>query len=195
MEGSYTIQIYVAGGRSSGVRIIERPGSWSGLIIHFPRNSVSGALSLDALSSGGIYILWAMVDDACQIYIGQGENVSARIAAHQRAKVFWTSAVALVAQAGTLNCAHARWLEHKLIYLYGGDPTYKVMNGMKPVEPKLSLADMSICQTYLQIFLETLPMVGLNLLLPDSNIQVSSEVNRLSRGGPIISDGHDAYVA
>jgi hypothetical protein len=165
MADPYTIRIFVPDGDPEGLRIIDRM-NWTGLGIVFPREGWPKIKSRSDFSKPGVYILVGHVteDDLPTIYIGQGDVIRARIESHFDKKDFWNKAIVFVSSAtsGSLNRAHATWLEHALIQRARKAKQSNLENATDPQEPQLSEAEKADTQAFLREMLQILPLVGLN---------------------------------
>ena len=165
MADPYTIRIFVPDGDPEGLRIIDRM-NWTGLGIVFPREGWPKIKSRSDFSKPGVYILVGHVteDDLPTIYIGQGDVIRARIESHFDKKDFWNKAIIFVSSAtsGSLNRAHATWLEHALIQRARKAKQSNLENATDPQEPQLSEAEKADTQAFLREVLQILPLVGLN---------------------------------
>ncbi|MGB7179009.1 MAG: GIY-YIG nuclease family protein [Xanthobacteraceae bacterium] len=166
MGDPYTIRIFVPDGDPEGLRIIDRM-NWTGLGIVFPREAWKTIRQRQDFGKPGVYILVGYVsedDDLPTLYVGQGDVVRARLDSHIQTKDFWSKAVVFVSSTtgGSLNRAHATWLEHALIQQAIRASQSHLENGNEPQEPALSEAEKADTRAFLREMLQILPLVGLN---------------------------------
>lgn len=161
MNEPYTISIHVVHGNPNGVRLVERPADWTGSAVVFPKEDFDAAKATEKLDGVGIYILWSKDVLGSPIYVGQSEQLSYRISEHIKHKHFWNMATVFVSENNTLNAAHIRWLEHKLVLRLNELGTRTIKNANVPSETKLSIQDTAFCMSFLKRMLEVMPVTGL----------------------------------
>ncbi len=114
-------------------------------------------------------------DDLPTLYIGQGDEVRARLDLHATQKDFWTWAVVFSSSNGSLNRAHVTWLEHALVKAAKEANRCKLDNGNAPQEPGLSEAEKADTRAFLKEILQILPLVGLKAFEKPQPIAVAIE--------------------
>lgn len=185
MAAPYTIRIFVPEGDPDGLRLIDRM-NWTGVGFVFPRQKWAEAKKRAEASRPGVYILVGYAhaeDELPTLYIGQGDDVRARIDLHASQKDFWTWAVVFSSSNGGLNRAHVTWLEHALVKAAKAANRCKLDNVNAPQEPGLSEAEKADTQGFLQEVLQILPLVGLKAfekpepvaVLPDTNVSKTAK--------------------
>ncbi|MER6194903.1 GIY-YIG nuclease family protein [Streptomyces cyaneofuscatus] len=96
-----------------------------------------------------------------RIYIGEGEEVRIRLDAHVREKDFWSSAFVLTTKDDSLNKAHIRYLEARLIAMAQAAQIAAVENATNPAAlGRLSEPETSDMEAYLDEALILLPLLG-----------------------------------
>ena len=70
-------------------------------------------------------------------------------------------ATVFVSDNNTLNAAHIRWLEHKLVQRLNELGTRTIKNANVPSETNLSIQDTAFCKSFLKRMLEVMPVTGL----------------------------------
>ena len=148
-------------GNPIGVRLVERPADWIGSAVVFPKEDFDAAKATKKIEGVGIYIPWSADVLGSAIYVGQSERLASRIADHIKHKPFWKMATVFVSENITLNAAHVRWLEHKLVQRLNELGTRTIKNANVPSETKLSIQDTAFCMSYLKRMLEVMPVTGL----------------------------------
>jgi hypothetical protein len=165
MQGDpYTIRIFVPDGDPEGVRIISRL-NWTGEGIVFPREKWLDTKSRAAFGNPGVYILVGLIggedDDLPTVYIGEGDEIRARIENHYKAKDFWQWGIAFVSANRGLNKAHVQWLEYALVEQAGRVKQSHLDNGNVPQEPFLTESEKADTRSFLKEILQILPLVNL----------------------------------
>lgn len=181
---SYTIQILVVDGKQDGIKLYNRPVDWSGEIITFPRHMTKDLKGYVSEDTNGIYVLWAKLNNAYEIYVGKSDDILNRLKNHLDQKDFWTNALIMVSGNNILNSAHVGWLEHVLVQKVSEVSRHKVHNGNKPRNPKLNLQDQTLAQNFLDRLEGMLPIIGLPLFeenLEDEKIEENTQSNDLAR--------------
>ncbi|MBI5900578.1 MAG: GIY-YIG nuclease family protein [Rhodocyclales bacterium] len=116
-------------GTSLSINLFFSEQSWSSLVIadasshnakvlSAPKSMLSQLVARDELRKSGVYILTGPnVDDEFGLegYIGESDNLAARLRSHARSKSFWNRAYVAVSKDSWLSKSHIRFLEARLI--------------------------------------------------------------------------------
>jgi hypothetical protein len=159
----YTIRIFVPDGDPEGIRIIER-FNWTGKGIVFPRGRWPDVRKRAELGGAGVYILvgdGVDDDDKPQVYIGESDEVGARVDSHAAKKDFWSWGVVFVSTNRALNKAHVQWLEYALVDQARRADRCAVMNANVPKAPDLNESEEADSRGFLREILKILPLVEL----------------------------------
>jgi hypothetical protein len=159
-----SLELYYIDGRPDGMVTAEL-FNWTGHVLLFPRTQLSSALLRAEACYAGIYLLLGDQNGEPFAYIGEGEDIGARIRQHDVRKEWWTSAVLVTASANKLNKAHVRYLEARLIAhakVIGHTP---LDNLTAPVLPILSEADVAKMEAFLENLLIVLPAVRVDMFI------------------------------
>ena len=158
----FTIRIFVPDGDPEGVRLIDRM-NWTGLGIVLPREKWPSTKQRPEFSRTGVYILTGQTEsnELPTIYVGEAREIRTRIDSHFQNKDFWDRAIVFTASNGSLNTAHAKWLEHALVGHALQAKRSILENGTEPQEPALSEAERADTRAFLREVLQILPPVGL----------------------------------
>jgi hypothetical protein len=114
-----------------------------------------------------------------RVYVGEADDVRVRLDAHQKEKDFWTSGYVLSTTDDSLNKAHVRYLESRLLQLCRAADTATLDNATGPPLPALSEAEIAVMEEYLETALMLLPLLGVTVF------QVVEPTNRSdTAGGP-----------
>lgn len=165
---SLNIQIHIEGDDPNGVRVVSRPGDWTGVAINFRRNDFSKAAKLPELAAAGVYLLWS-TNPEIKVYVGQSGNVGERLKSHLTNKDFWTHAVAFTAPYGTLNTGHIEWLENELYEHFRQTTSFQLENQQSTKKSIMSRADKGSAGEFLQRITQTMPFAGFHLLENDAD--------------------------
>jgi Domain of unknown function (DUF4357) len=155
-----SIRIYLADGTPNGLRLVEK-ANWTGLAIACSRAQWPGVRRREEFGRAGNYLL---VGDAAgdagqaRIYVGEAEDLRKRIDQHQT-RDFWARLVALTSKDQSLNKAHVRYLEARLLQLGADAKQAQLENGTAPPLPYLAEADVADTETFLDEALTVLPLL------------------------------------
>jgi hypothetical protein len=110
-----SIRIYLAGGEISGVRHAELV-NWTGQALYFPRSRLAELSEWERVASRpGVYFLFTSEEgERPRAYVGESENVLARIRQHVKDTEFHES-VLFTSKDENLTKAHVKFLESRLI--------------------------------------------------------------------------------
>ncbi|QWQ39621.1 GIY-YIG nuclease family protein [Streptomyces sp. YPW6] len=158
-----SIRIFLIDGTPQGMRLVERIG-WTGCCLSFSRSDYDRARHRAELQRSGVYVLVGADPQGARpvrIYIGEGEEVRIRLDAHVREKDFWSSAFVLTTKDDSLNKAHIRYLEARLIAMAQTAQIAGVENATNPAAlGRLSEPETSDMEAYLDEALILLPLLG-----------------------------------
>jgi hypothetical protein len=159
-----SLELYYIDGRPDGMVTAEL-FNWTGHVLMFPRTQLSAALVRAEAGYAGVYILLGDQDGEPLAYIGEGEDIGARIRQHDVKKEWWTSAVVVSASANKLNKAHVRYLEARLISHAKSIGHTPLDNLTAPVLPILSEPDIAKMEAFLENLLIVLPAVRVDMFI------------------------------
>jgi predicted GIY-YIG superfamily endonuclease len=159
-----TIRLFLTDGSPSGILTAEIM-NWTGKVVVAPRSRLPDLLRRDEVSKTGIYVLaGADPDDQSRqrIYIGEGDNVRARLQQHNadESKDFFTRVLVLVSKDENLTKTHARYLESRLITLTKRAGRAKLANGTDPEFARLPESDKADMDFYIEQIEMMLPVLG-----------------------------------
>lgn len=87
-----SLELYYIDGRPDGMLTAEM-FNWTGHVLMAPRTQLSAALARPESSYAGVYLLLGERDGEALVYVGEGEDISARIRSHDVNKDWWTSVI------------------------------------------------------------------------------------------------------
>ena len=113
-----SIRIYLVDGDASGLLTAEVM-NWSGKFLVAPRTMLKELAKREEITRTGVYVLAGPDPEnpsQDMIYVGEGDNVFKRIAAHDKDvdKEFWVRCVAVISKDLNLTKGHVRYLESGL---------------------------------------------------------------------------------
>lgn len=160
------LTVYMIDGTAIGPKTVEI-GNWSGKAFYSPRAFLKGLLHRSEFASQGIYFLQSQSEDGqfdAAIYIGEAEELASRLKQHIAERDF-EAVVCFSSKDDTLTKAHIKYLEAKLIQLARDANTSRIENGNTPRGARLSEADVSDMDYYIEQIKLILPVVGIHALV------------------------------
>ncbi len=167
MRGT-TIRIFLVDGTPQGLRVADKTG-WTGSCLAFSRADYARARQRGELSGTGVYVLIGPDPEQPErqrVYVGEGDEVRTRLDQHQRTKDFWTNGYVLTSKDGSLNKAHIRYLEARLIALAQTAGRVALDNGTAPSYRGLSEAEVADMEGYLDEVVVMLPLLRVDAFDP-----------------------------
>lgn len=136
-----TIQIFLPTGKPSGIRIAELTTRIV-QAVSVPRTQLGSLASRSEADHVGVYFLLGEPGEEAkpQVYIGQTEDLRARLKAHHERKDFWDTAVFLISRTHSFTQAHIRYLEWEFIQITTEAGRYKLENGNGGSKPHVTEA-------------------------------------------------------
>ncbi|QDV43410.1 hypothetical protein Enr13x_32660 [Stieleria neptunia] len=160
----YSIRIFVPDGDPDGLRLVER-SNWTGVGVVFKRTGYKQAAKRTEFDRTGIYVLVGMSEDSAlpTIYIGEGDPVKTRLNQHYSKKDFWDWGVFFVTKDSSLNKAHVKHLESRLLELATSAKQCRLDNTGSSLPPTLSEVETADVESFLLDTLSIFPLLGLNV--------------------------------
>lgn len=185
-----SIRIFLLDGRPQGPRIVDRPG-WTGSCLAFSRSDYGVVRERAELARTGVYVLTgsdADGDYARRIYIGEADVVRKRLDAHQSQKDFWTEGFVLTSSDLSLNKAHVRYLEARLIAIATAADAASFDNQTSPEPAHLDEPGVADMERFLAQCLPLFSLLGVDAFEPVTETPVSNEADG-TQGGPATEGG------
>ena len=160
------LTIYMLDGTPTGAMTVEI-GNWSGKAVFAPRGVLKKTLERSEFESPGVYFLKSESDDADfdgSIYIGEAEELRARLKTHVAERDF-ESMICFLSKDELLTKAHIKFLESRLIALTKDANTSQIENSTHPKLSKISEADISDMEYFIDQIKLVLPAVGIRSLV------------------------------
>lgn len=156
-----SLELFFIDGRPDGMLTAE-VFNWTGHVLMAPRTQISEALRRKEASYTGVYLLFGEREGEPLAYIGEGEDLSDRIRNHEARKDWWTTAILVTASADSLNKAHVKYLEARLIEEARSIGRIQLENGVTPSLTSLSEAARSNMEAFLDYLLLVLPALRID---------------------------------
>lgn len=165
-----SIRLFLVDGSPNGI-ITAEIMNWTGHVLYAPRSKLPELLGRFEAARTGVYLLvgGTMNDDnVASVYVGEGDNVGVRIAAHSKdsAKDFWERACLVTSKDLNLTKAHVRYLESRLIRTIADEGRVYLTNGTSPEALDLPEGDVSDMEYFLSQLQVLLPVLGLDFVRP-----------------------------
>lgn len=178
----FTISVFLPDGAPESFRVIQK-SNWIGKGLACARSQYPQLRDREELQRPGVYVLYGPGDDPSRnrIYVGEGDNLRARLDQHLKEKDFWENVILFTSKDENLNKAHIRRIEARLISLAKHAKRADVENGTAPAEPPLSEEDAAFADTFADEMLLIYPVVGLDAF---EQISAAASIDELLLSGP-----------
>ena len=160
-----SIRIFLDDGSVSGIRHAEIV-NWTGQALSSPRSKIKSLVSWEESQKPGIYFLFGVDEDSGDdaVYIGEAENVLARLRSHLVKKDFWNEVVFFTSKDENLTKSHVKYLESRLVQLAKLAARYVVLNGSQPQLPVLPRGDRDAMEEFVSNLKILLGSIGYKTL-------------------------------
>ena len=160
----FSIRIFVPDGDPDGLRLVER-SNWTGIGVVFNRTGYKQVVSRPEFDRTGIYVLVGFSEESVlpTLYIGEGDPVKNRLNNHYSNKEFWDWGVFFVTKDSSLNKAHVKHLESRLLELAKSAKQCRLDNTQTSLPPSLSEAELADVESFLLDMLNIFPLLGLGV--------------------------------
>ena len=166
MSGKH-IDLFLVDGESGGITT-EGITGWTGQILNGPRSALTRLLDREEAHRNGVYFLLGDNPDAIEsvrCYIGKTEDFSARFLDHDRKKEWWDRAILVSSLDDSFNEGHWGYLESRLLEIATTTKRCTLRDNVQTPQPrKLSEAQQSDAEAFLEQIRSILPVLGVNIL-------------------------------
>lgn len=177
-----SLELYFIDGRPDGMLTAE-VFNWTGHVLVTPRTRLKEALARPEAKYTGVYILIGERDGKPLAYIGEGEDLGARIKSHETGKDWWTLAAFVTSAANNLHKAHAKYLESRLVEEARAVGTMPLDNGNTPPRPGLSESAQANMEAFLDYLFMVLPAVRIDMFV--QKVRSAQEVSSTLHEAPV----------
>lgn len=162
------VLLYLVDGQPGGLRTAEI-ANWTGHVVAAPRAEISRLMRRPEAKRTGVYLL--LGDDPesepgrGKLYVGESDDVSTRLRQHHDKKPWWDRAVIVTSQAEAqqLTKSQVRYLESRLIERARRTARSVLDNGTEPSFARLSEAEASNMDYFLDQLHVLLPTIGVDV--------------------------------
>jgi hypothetical protein len=161
-----SVRLFLVDGTPQGMRTAE-VGNWTGLALVCPRTDLVKLGQREAAHGAGVYLLIGPSEELAsrlRVYVGEADDVWARLQNHDTKKDFWTWVVVFGSKDKNLTKAHVRWLEAKLARDIRDAKRADMENGNEPGGGHLPEADTADMEAFLENIRLLLPTLGADVL-------------------------------
>jgi len=172
------VRLFLVDGTPGGLVTAEIM-NWTGHLLAGPRSDLTSLLRREEARRTGVYLLLGDAPESIgglQVYIGEGDDISARLASHAREKDFWERAVLLTSKDANLTKAHARYVESRFLQIARDAQRAEVVNGTAPPLIALPEGDVSDMEYFISQALIALPVLGVSVLRAVTTARAADEV-------------------
>jgi hypothetical protein len=113
----------------------------------------------------GVYLLLGEVNGRSRVYVGEAEDIAHRIRSHDVEKEWWDRAVLVVSSANSLNKAHVKYLESRLVEEAFSVGNAELDNRNTPTRSSLAEAATANMEAFLENTLLVLPALRVDVFL------------------------------
>jgi hypothetical protein len=187
-----SIRIFLVEGRPEGLRLVEK-SNWTGVGLMWPRATHASARTRPELDRAGVYVLVGPAESALdrpRVYVGEGDVLRKRLDQHHASKDFWTRAIAFTAKDASLNKAHVKYLEARLLAIAHLVGRAEIDNGNVPALPALSEPETADVDAFLDEILFLLPVLDLRAF--EQVEHAATGPVRLKLAGPAHAEGRES---
>jgi len=166
MSGKH-IELFLVDGEPGGITTANISG-WTGHILSGPRTALTRLLDREEAHRNGVYLLLSDDPDAIEsisCYIGKTEDFSARFRQHDRQKDWWNRTILVSSRDDSFNEGHWGYLEARLVEIANTTKRCSLPDNAQTPQPrKLSEAQQSDAEVFLEQIRGVLPVLGVNIL-------------------------------
>lgn len=161
-----SIELFFHDGDPDGMTTATIPFQWTGHVLVTNRTQVFDAVKEPETSQPGIYLLVGEKDGTETLYVGETDEIRARIKQHiaEGKKDWWDKAIFVTANGEPLNKAHSRYLESRIYKLAKQIGKIALENAQEPTMSQLSKAATAHMEDFLSNMRLVLPALRFDFL-------------------------------
>lgn len=158
-----SLELFFIDGQPDGLLTAEL-FNWTGHVLHVPRTRLKQALARREAGYTGVYLLLGEDENGPLAYVGESEDIGARLKSHAAEKDWWDRAILITTGANALHKAHVKYLESRLVELALAAGNTPLENANTPPRSSLSEAAQANMEAFLENLRIVLPAIGIDLL-------------------------------
>jgi len=188
-----SVQIFLPAGSTDGIWVVQK-SNWTGVGLVIPRSHFTDARQRQELQGSGVYVLVGDAEGEAfseRIYVGESDELKKRLDSHMRSKDFWSRAIVFAAKDSSLNKAHVKQLEFRLIELAKSAGRTEVENSNVGTPTALAEADQAMLDGFLEEMLTLYPVMGLSAFEVPRSVDVQNRVKLFCSGPDASAEGHE----
>jgi hypothetical protein len=180
--GGASIRLFLPNGLPTDLWVVDK-SNWTGVAVVWPRAVHGEARQRPELQKPGIYLLSGPSDvpSRQRVYVGEADLLRNRLDRHHATLDFWTRCVAFTSKDASLNKAHVRYLESRLVELAHLADRELIENATVPQRPSLSEADTAEMEMFLAEMLVIYPILGVRAF---ERVDAGASIGHLRLTGP-----------
>ena len=155
MSKGRSIELFFVDGTPDGMVTATIPFQWSGHVLITRRTQLKAALSRDETLRPGVYLLVGEKEGQATLYVGETDELKARLVNHASTKDWWDTAILISSNGEPLNKAHVRYLEYRIFTDARRINKITMDFGQEPTEKPLNEA----ARAHMDVFIENLYLV------------------------------------
>ncbi|MCJ9752073.1 GIY-YIG nuclease family protein [Neorhizobium sp. BETTINA12A] len=186
-----SVRIHLVEGNPQGILTAEII-NWTGHVITAPRSKLASLLARDEIGKAGVYFLLGIDpenDGQNLVYIGQSENISRRLAQHNKdeKKSFWEKTCVVTSKDHNLTSGHIKYLESRLISVAKASGLVSLTNDTAPDPSNLPEADRADMEYFVAQLRLILPLLDFAFLREAATIKQNPSKPSASAAAPSLS--------
>lgn len=176
-QRAFSIKIFVPDGDPDGLRLVEK-SNWTGVGVVFKRTNYKQAIVRPEFGRTGVYVLVGYSQQSVlpTIYVGEGDPVKERLGQHYAKRDFWDWAVFFMTKDASLNKAHVKYLESRLLELARAAKQCRLDNAQTSLPPTLSEAETADVESFLSDVLSIFPLLGLGVFAKTESVKAPKDL-------------------
>jgi hypothetical protein len=164
MTAGRSLELFFIDGQPDGLLSAES-FNWTGHVLQIPRTRLKDAISRPEASFTGVYLLLGENEEGPIAYIGESEDLAARLKSHAVEKEWWDRAILITTSANNLHKAHVKYLESRLVQLAREAKETPLENGNTPPRSSLSEAAATNMEVFIENLMVVLPAIRVDLFV------------------------------